>query len=83
MKTAPFSIPPTHLVHLDPKLFQPLELVQFQTNLIPLQMITNQLNKKCNLRMTIMLLGPSVRYQHFQYQLINLVCLSFDFFSFS
>ena len=61
MKIVQLSRLPTHLVHLRPKLFQPLDLVQFQTNLPPSPNDNQSIKTKQNLRMTIMLSDLSVR----------------------
>ena len=79
------SRPPIPLVYLREKLFHPLTLnVQFQTTSPPFQMITNKLKENLIqgwlLYVTRSFLQPGFR---FQYQLINLVWLSFYFFSFS
>ena len=83
MKIVQFSRPPP--VHLGPKFFHPLILdVQFQMNLPPLQMMTNQLKE--NIIQGWLLHFCRSFFQsgfRFRYQLINLVCLSSDFFPFS
>ena len=58
MKTVEFSRPPTLIVHLRPKFFHSLDLGCPVSNepsppLTHLQMITNQLKKKHNPRMTV------------------------------
>ena len=73
----------THpLVHLRPKLFHPLFLGRPISNKTPFPNDKQSTKRKHNPRMTI------ICYQVlflglFQYQLINLVWLSFDFFSIS
>ena len=70
------------LVHLRPKFFHPLVLGGPISNKTPFPNDNQSTKRKHNPRMTI------ICYQVFflglfQYQLINLVWLSFDFFSFS
>ena len=85
-KLSNFQDPPHPLVHLRPKFFDPLDLghpISSELPLLLLQMITSQL-KENNPRMNILCYQvlPSGRFS-FSYQLINLVWLSFDFFSFN
>ena len=86
MKIVQFSRLPTPLVDLRPKFFQPLDLdVQTQTNPHPpLQMITNQLKENIIERWLLYVIKSFLQIGFsFQCQLINLIWLSFDFFSFS
>ena len=82
MKIVRFWISPTHLIHLRPKFFHPLDLGRPIT-IPPLQMITNQLKET----MQGWLLYVIRSFLHvgfrFQYQLINLAWLFIDFFSYS
>ena len=86
MKTVQFSWPPTCLVQLRPKFFHPLDFARPISNepSPPLQMIINQLNENIIqgwlLYVVRFFLQVGIR---FQYQLIDLVWLSIDFFSFS
>ena len=58
--------------------------IQFQITRPPLQMITNQLKENVIQGWLIYVIKSFLQVGfHFQYQLINLVWLSFDFFSFS
>ena len=84
MKSVPFSRSPTSLVHLHPKFFHALSLdVQFLTN-PPLQMVTNQLEEHIIQRGLLYVIRSFLQVGFlFQYQLINLIWLSFDFFSFT
>ena len=83
-KLSNFQDPPTTLSIYVQNSSTPLTLdVQFQTT-PPLQMITNQLKE--NIIQDWLLYVIRSFFQvgfRFQYQLINLVWLSFDFFSFS
>ena len=82
MKIVRFSRPSTPLIHLGPRFFHPLDLVRLILNErpSPLQMITNQLKENIIqewlLYVTKSFLQVGFR---FQYQLINLVWLSFGF----
>ena len=94
MKIVQFARSPTSLVHLRPKFFQPLVLGRTILNghpppplRHPLQMRTNQ--RKVNIiqgwllyLLHVICSILQVRFR-FQYPLINLVWLSFDFFSFN
>ena len=86
MKILQFSRASTPLVHLCPKFFHPLDLARPISNELPtrLQMITNQLHENIIQGWLLCDIRPFVQVGfRFQYQLINLVLLSFDFFSFS
>ena len=83
-KYCPVFRSPTPLVHLHLKFFHPLDFGRSILNKSLLQIITKSIKRKHNLRMTIKCY--QVLFQvgfRFQFQLINLVWLSFDFFSFS
>ena len=82
MKTVQFSRPLTSLVHLRPWFFHPLWpwTSNLKWILPPLQMITNQLKGKI---IQGWLLYDFRSFLHFQYQLIDFVWLTFDFFSFN
>ena len=81
-KVVLFSRSLTPLVHLCPKLFHPVDLACSISNELPtLWMITNQLKKNINPSMAIYVIRFFLQFGFcFQYQLINLVWLSFDFF---
>ena len=86
MKILQFSRASTPLVHLCAKFFHPLDLARPISNEppTPLQMITNQLNENIIQGWLLYVIKPYVQVGfRFQYELINLVWLSFDFFSFS
>ena len=72
--------PPTFLVQ---NFFHPLDLGRLISNDPPFQMITNQLKKNMIQRWLYVIRSFLQVGFHFQYQLINLVWLSFDFFSLS
>ena len=86
------TLHPLHpLVHLRPKFLHPLDLGRAISNEFPppfpLQMITNQLKEfKENIiqgwRLYVIRSFLQVNFR-FQYQLINLVWFTFEFFSFS
>ena len=81
MKIAKFWRPPTPLVQLHPNFFHPLVL---GTNPSPSQMTANQLKENVIEGWLLYLVRSFLQFGfHFQYQLINLVWLSIDFFSFS
>ena len=78
MKIVEFSKPPTPFVHLRPKFFHPLELGRSISNEPPLQIIINQLKE--NIIKGWLLYDVRSFLQvgfRFQFQLVNLVCLSF------
>ena len=85
MKTVQFSRSPTPLVHLLPKFFHSLDLGRRISNEPPpLQIITNQLKDNIIQGWLLYVIRSFLQVGfRFQSQLINLVCLSFDFFSFS
>ena len=84
MKIFHFSRPPTPFVHLRPKFFHPFDLGRPISNDSPLQMITNQLKEKIIQGWLLYVIRSFLQVGfRFQYQPINLVWLSFDFFSFS
>ena len=85
MKIVQFSRPPTPLVHLSPKFFHLLDLELPILNEPPrLQMITSQLKGNIIQGWLIYIIRFFLQVGfRFQYQLINLAWLSFDFFSFS
>ena len=84
MKIFHFSRPPTPFVHLRPKFFHPFDLERPISNDSPLQMITNQLKEKIIQGWLLYVIRSFLQVGfRFQYQPINLVWLSFDFFSFS
>ena len=78
---------PTLLVHLRPKVFHPLDLGRPTFNFKrtpPLQMITSQLKESIIQRWLLYVIRSFLQVDfRCQYQLINCVWLSFDFFSFS
>ena len=86
IKTVQFSIfhPPSPLVHLHPKFFHPLDLerpISIEHSL-PLQMIINQLNESIIQGWLLYVIRSFLQAGfHFQYQLINLFWLSFNFLS--
>ena len=83
MKIVQISRPPPPMSSYVQNSSTPLTLdVQFQTRPY-LQMITNQLKGNMNLRWLLYVIRSFLQIGfRFQYQLINLVWLSFDFFSF-
>ena len=83
-KIIQFSRPPILLVHLRPKFFLPLDLGRpISNNLNPLQMKTNNLKEIIIQGWLLYVITSFLQLGfRFQYQLINLVWLSFDFFSF-
>ena len=82
MKIAQFSMPLTPLVHLRPKFFHSRDHGRPVSNKPPLQTITNQLKENIIQRG---LRDASFRsaFFRYQYQLINIVWLYFELFSFS
>ena len=84
MKIVQFSRP-IPLFHLHSKLFHPLDLGRpVSRKSPPLQMITNQLKEIIIHRWLLYVIRSFCQVGfHFQYQFINLVRLSFDFFWFS
>ena len=84
MKIVQFSRSPTPLVHLCPKFFHPLDFGRPIQRIPPLQMITSQLKENIIQGWLLYVIRSFLQVGfRFQYQLINLVWLSFDFFSFS
>ena len=88
MKLVQFSRPPTHLVHLRPKFFHPFDLGHPILDKPPphhfVQMITNQLKETTIQGWLLYVIRSFLQVGfRFQYQPINLVWLSFGFFSFS
>ena len=86
LKIVQYSRPPTPLVHLRPKLFHPLDLGRPISDEPPLpQMTTNQLKENIIQGWLLHVIRSflQVGFRFFFYQLINLVWLSFDFFSFN
>ena len=94
MKISQFLRPLTPLVQLCPKFFHPLDLgrpiVQFQTNPpppaspLPSPNYNQSIKRKHNLRMTMHVIRSFLQVGFCsQYQFINLVWLSIDFYPFS
>ena len=79
-----FQDPPPHLSSYVQNSFTPLTLhVQFQTNPLPLQMITNHLKENIIQGWLLYINRFFLQVGFcFQYQLINLVWLSIEFFPF-
>ena len=80
--------PPTSIVQLRPKFFQPLDLGRPISSKppvpFPLETIRNQLKGNIILRWLLYIIRSFLQVRsRFLYQLINLVCLSIDFFSFN
>ena len=84
VKVVQCSRPPNPFVHLRPKFFHPLELGRPISNKPHHQMITNQLKENIIQGWLLYVIRSFFQADfRFQSQLINLVWLSFDFFSFS
>ena len=86
MKILQFSTPPNPLFQLRPKFFHPLDLGRpiLNESLPPLQIIANQLKENIIQGWLLYLVRPFLQVGfRFQHQLINLMWLSIDFFSFS
>ena len=86
MKIVQFSRLPTPLLYLRPKLFHPLDLGCPISNELhpPLQIIINQIKNNIIQGWLFYVIRSFLQVGFcFQYQLSNLVWLSFDFFSFS
>ena len=88
MKTVQFSRPPIPVVHIRPKHFHPLDLGRPISNepspLPTLQMKTNGLKEKIIQGWLFYFIRSFFQIGfRSQYQLINFVWLSFDFFSFT
>ena len=84
MKIVQFSRSPTPLVHLHPKFFHPLDFGRPIQRIPPLQMITIQLKENIIQGWLLYVISSFLQVGfRFQYQLINLLWLSFGFFSFS
>ena len=86
IKIAQFSRPPTPLVQLRPKLFHDLDLGRPILNEPPSPSANDYHQLKGNIILGWLLYVIRCFFQvefRFQYQLINLVWLSVDFFSFS
>ena len=87
MNIVQFSRPPTSLVHLQPKFFHPPDLgrpISIDRPPPPLQIITNRLKENIIQGRLLYVIRSFLQVGfRFQYQLINLIRLSFEFFSFS
>ena len=87
MNIVQFSRPPTSLVHLQPKFFHPPDLgrpISIDRPPPPLQIITNRLKENITQGRLLYVIRSFLQVGfRFQYQLINLIRLSFEFFSFS
>ena len=82
-ENCPIFKPPTTL-SIRPKFFHPLDPGRPISNKPPLQMINNQLKENVIQGWLLCVIRPFLQVGfRFQYQLTNLVWLSFDFFLFS
>ena len=83
-KLSIFQDPPTPLVHLRLKFFYSLDLGRPISNEPPSPNDNHSIKRKHNPRMTIYVFRSFLQVAfRFQYQLVHLVWLSFDFFSLS
>ena len=85
MKIAQFLRPSTHFVHLRPKFFNSFDLERpISSDFLPSPNDNQSIKRKHNPRMTIYVIRYSLHVGfRLQYQLVSLIWLSFDFFSFS